>query len=324
MFGSTIIDVAIGVLFSFLAVSLFSSALMESANSLLGLRASTLKQGVQNLLNDPNFNGLAKQLYANALVNPMGPGAAAPTKNMPSYINSNHFSQALMEAVGLMSNAPTVAGLKVKTALVADPQIRDFLNGVIDRTSGDLDGMRKEIADWFDASMDRLSGEFKRWKQLWTFLIALVGALLFNLDSVRIARVLWATPALVDNLQTSKIDKQMLDDPNKVNGAVQIVDQMMQARLPAGWAPGEFLKMHVTPDECDAADAQCQATAKTTPWVYFPLAPWSLLVPALLGWLVTAVAALFGAPFWFDALQSIAQVRGAGPTPDDRKKQQGA
>ena len=38
----------------------------------------------------------------------------------------------------------------------------------------------------------------------------------------------------------------------------------------------------------------------------------------LLGWLITAVAALFGAPFWFDALQSIVRLKGAGPSPDEK------
>jgi hypothetical protein len=30
------------------------------------------------------------------------------------------------------------------------------------------------------------------------------------------------------------------------------------------------------------------------------------------GWLISAVATLFGAPFWFDALQKFVQIRGAG------------
>ena len=320
MFGSTIIDVAIGVLFSFLAVSLFSSALMESLNSALRLRASTLKQGVQQLLNDPNFSGLAKQLYANALVNPLGPGGATVSKVTPSYINSAHFAQALLEAVKMTANAPTIADLKARTAVVADPQIRDFLDGIIDRTSGDLVAMRKEIADWFDAAMDRLSGDFKRWRQLWIFLIALFGAVLFNLDCVHIARTLWTNPALVDNLQTGGIDKQLLTDPNKVGDAARLVSQMTAARLPAGWPPNRFLHLHAAVEDCDPADAQCKSDATATPWPFFLCAPWSLLGPALCGWLVTAIAALFGAPFWFDALQSIVQIKGAGPSPDDRKK----
>ena len=72
MFGSTILDVAIGVIFSFLAVSLFTSATVEAINSLLQLRAVNLKSGIMALVNDPSFDGLAKHLYAHALVSSLG------------------------------------------------------------------------------------------------------------------------------------------------------------------------------------------------------------------------------------------------------------
>ncbi len=35
------------------------------------------------------------------------------------------------------------------------------------------------------------------------------------------------------------------------------------------------------------------------------------------GWLITALASLFGAPFWFDALQQIIRLKGAGPSPSE-------
>lgn len=36
------------------------------------------------------------------------------------------------------------------------------------------------------------------------------------------------------------------------------------------------------------------------------------------GWLITALASLFGAPFWFDALQQIIRLKGAGPSPSEK------
>jgi hypothetical protein len=35
--------------------------------------------------------------------------------------------------------------------------------------------------------------------------------------------------------------------------------------------------------------------------------------------LITAFAALFGAPFWFDTLQLIIRLKGAGPSPQEKK-----
>lgn len=53
-------------------------------------------------------------------------------------------------------------------------------------------------------------------------------------------------------------------------------------------------------------------------WESIWVAPFSIWYRPVLGWLITAVAALFGAPFWFDALQSIIRLKGAGPSPDEK------
>ncbi len=39
---------------------------------------------------------------------------------------------------------------------------------------------------------------------------------------------------------------------------------------------------------------------------------------ASLGWVITALATLFGAPFWFDTLQGITRLKGAGPSPAEQ------
>jgi len=40
---------------------------------------------------------------------------------------------------------------------------------------------------------------------------------------------------------------------------------------------------------------------------------------AVLGWLVAAIATLFGAPFWFDALQRARRRTSSGPSPAEKK-----
>jgi hypothetical protein len=52
---------------------------------------------------------------------------------------------------------------------------------------------------------------------------------------------------------------------------------------------------------------------------------WSLGgLETLLGWLITAVATLFGAPFWFDALEQIIRLKGSGPSPAEKRSGTGA
>src|SRR5260370_26458313 len=104
LFGSHVLEVGAGLIFTFLAISLISGAIVEAIGSCTKLRAQTLLSGVQSLLNDHNFNALASELYAHAAINPRGPGADAPKTNIPTYIDKHQFAAAIMDITG-MSNA---------------------------------------------------------------------------------------------------------------------------------------------------------------------------------------------------------------------------
>jgi hypothetical protein len=326
VFGSTVLDVAAGIIFGFLAISLFTSAAVEAINSVLNVRVKNLQTGIMALVNDPNFTGLAKQLYAHALISPLGPGGADPLKNAPAYIDKTQFAEALLDITGLSAATPDVAAqapavqaaaeLKARVdALSAqagnvDPQLKQLL---VMRCGGDVSRLKNDLANWFDNGMDRLSGKFKRRTQWMTFVIALITAFVVNLDTIRIGTLLWEQPALAEKLRLASIKPP--SDPTTVDQAVAtgeeaiaVIDKMTQDGLPVGWAPGHFLDIQDNPGHWEAL------------WV----APPSLWYRSVLGWFITAVAALFGAPFWFDALQSVVRLKGAGPSPDEKANNRAA
>ncbi len=378
MFGSTILDVAIGLIFSFLAISLFTSATVEAINSLLQLRAVNLKSGIMALVNDPEFDDLAKRLYEHALISPLGPGrrqtpaAAAPQaavagavpavarpatdnstyvsrvkdvamfwraagpayvdiKTLPAYIDKRQFARALLDVTGLSAASaadaaaapagakPGSASLDAAIAAIKNPQMHDFIKGVADRTKGDIRAIEDEVAAWFDSAMDRVSGEFKRWTQAATFAIALASAVLFNIDSVRVGEALWEHHAIADQLlaaeqpqppqsgtappPTPAQSPTFLADDKTAFGNIQA---LLNAGLPIGWPSGHVF---------DVSDGRGDPA-----YVWFS----QTFGQSLVGWLITAFATLFGAPFWFDALQSIVRLKGAGPSPDDKTTKRAA
>jgi hypothetical protein len=323
VFGSTILDVAAGVVFGFLAISLFTSAAVEAISSLFNVRVKNLRTGIMALVNDPDFTGLAKQLYQHALVSPLGPGGADPLKNAPAYIDKMQFAEALLDITGLSAANQTsaaqapgpeaVAALKAQfEASVSDPQLKQLLQGIINRSAGDVNKVKLELANWFDNGMDRLSGEFKRQTLLMTFVIALLAAFLINLDTIRVGTLLWEQPALAEKLKSASINEPQ---PTDAKGAIETgrhlvtaINNLAQEGFPVGWAPGHFL------------DVQDDAGHWEALWV----APPSIWYRPVLGWFITAVAALFGAPFWFDALQSIVRLKGAGPSPDEKANNRAA
>ena len=105
MFGSTILEVAIGVIFVYLLFSFVSSAINEYISSLLNKRGENLFEGIKNLLNDPNFIGLAQKLYNHGLVDGISQASKDPNKpnRRPSYMPSRTFALSLLDILGSQS-----------------------------------------------------------------------------------------------------------------------------------------------------------------------------------------------------------------------------
>jgi hypothetical protein len=336
MLNSTILDVAVALVFIFLATSLAAGAAVEAVASLIKLRSTTLRAGVMDLLNDKDFNDLAAELYAHALISPRGPGlsgvrSAAPTanppaadcptptltvrgtlaasandterrqltnnltKNMPAYIEPKQFADAFADVLSLLPAAgqvPSVADLQqavnARVPASSHPQINQLLHGIILRTGGDVKLIKVELANWFDSAMDRLSGVYKRYTQVFTFVAALLISFVINADALQVAQRVWAQPSLVADLKVGATPQTLGDSK-----------WLLAKSLPFGWADGGIGYVR-------------DMDGKTVPLTT------AALGLTVLGWLITALASLFGAPFWFDALQRVTRLKGAGPSPDEK------
>lgn len=279
MFGSAILDVAMGLVFAFLMISLVTSAVTEGVASALAWRANTLLQGVKDLLNDPQFNGLALKLYNHAAVNARSTGSAQSQSELtakPSYIDAKQFATALIDVTGLLPGTSVPALQAQINTSVSDSQINEMLTGIVTRAGGNVNRVRDEIAAWFDNGMDRVAGVYKRKTQLWGFLIGFGLAIALNVDTVKIARTLWSQPMVIKGLSP----------PPGGETAQQAIAQLQGVGVPFGWGEDAIKGFKDGPN-------------------------WNWLYVAV-GWLITSVATLFGAPFWFDALQKFVQLRGAG------------
>ena len=231
MFNSTIFDVVFGLVSVFLAISLLTSALTEAVSTIVGLRARTLLTGIKQLLNDPNLSGLALNLYNHALFNPLSNGttkAGTTPAVKPSYIDPRQFALALIDAIH--QTADQAVTLDQAITKIADPQIKAALQAMFQRAKGEADAFRDELAKWFDSAMNRLSGIYKRWTKLISFVLALLVAGLFNADPIHLADTLWQRPAVA--AQLAKLD------PSSTAGADQALTllQRIEAVGPLlGW-----------------------------------------------------------------------------------------
>jgi hypothetical protein len=157
--------------------------------------------------------------------------------------------------------------------------------------------------------MDRASGWYKRWTQLTIFLIGLLLAIVFNVDTFKIVETLSndkdARAQLIAIADTYAKSKPYLPavDSTKIDTLLSKASQLVQndisktnTILGQGW-PEDYFK-------------------KTGLQKYGPKKfDYGKFFLALLGWLITALAISFGAPFWFDLLTKFINLRGAGDLP---------
>lgn len=219
MFGSTVLEVAIGLAFCYASLALVVTTLQEALAAAFKLRAGMLSDAVGRMLNDPLFVGTAHALYAHPLVNPRADPAHpdALRRAGPSYIEPANFALALTDAIRAGHGA-----LDAGIAAVPDARLRATLQTLYEQAGGDLQRFQAAVAGWFGTTMERLSGMYKRRQLLVSFLVALLLAILLNIDSIHLFQTLWQHPALAARITAA---------PGALDAAV--IDQLWT--LPIGW-----------------------------------------------------------------------------------------
>ncbi|MCA1815295.1 MAG: hypothetical protein LC746_02595, partial [Acidobacteria bacterium] len=233
MFGSTVIDVAIGMIFVYLLLSLLCSAIKEYIEAKwLQYRSQNLWQGIQLLLNGEIREGLKKPDTRAAMPGVSSPPAAAPAEKLdiasllynhglvralyqdaerlPSYIPSRTFALALWNLASDATGGTDTRDLaQIKQAIndyIPNAALRQSLVTMIDAADNDFDRAVKNVEDWYDAAMDRVSGWYKRHTQFVLLAIGCATALFINADSVNIARALIQDKALREVLVADATD----------------------------------------------------------------------------------------------------------------------
>jgi hypothetical protein len=173
-------------------------------------------------------------------------------------------------------------------AKALDGPIGDFLESVVADARGDVEKLRSSLENGFDEVMDRASGWYKRKVQIALLVIALVVALLANADTFAVGDRLLRDDALraaVVAKATARSEAQGDARPS-IDEIAGRVDNVKDLGLPLGWSkenrPKEFWR-----------------------------GLWKLL-----GLLLTVAALSLGAPFWFDLIGKVANVRGVGDRED--------
>jgi hypothetical protein len=374
MLGSKILDVAIGLIFVYIIVSIICTAVREGIETWLKTRAAYLEHGIRVLLQDGTGEKLAKDLYEHPLIDGlfMGkykPGSTNTTDrpvhggNLPSYIPSKSFASALLD---LAARGPVKEGSvdrygppisldairrNVTRTIPGNTKVQRIILHAVDTAEGDLDKAQKAIEDWYDSSMDRVSGWYKRSTQYILLCIGLVVAVGMNIDSVAVVDQLYRSDAQREavvaaatraaerynaaNSTTTTTDTTGTTAPAKpVPGAPSGAAPPTTTPATTGTATAGGTTTAAADDKKKKNEAAAQALGgKGTPYddakaaladlhlpigwdkasLYFHCPPKGKFlhdaVYPWLGWILTAIAASLGAPFWFDILNKVMVIR---------------
>lgn len=381
MTASTIVDIAIGMSFVFVLLSVMASAVTEAISGVFSLRALTLRQAIERLLKDQT---LTRKLYEHPLID----GLTKDDDSDPAYIPSDLFARALVDVIARWDDtadkaaAPAGGGVfRIFAALVqrnarrriakalsaAEPpkkagqkgattleefrkrlaeagnfneDTRAAVSALLDEGSiKTLEEAHERLAAWFDRSMESVSGWYKRSVQVLISSVAVVLAVGLNVD----------TFVLVDSLSRDAVLRASVAaaiDAEVKNGSAQFrtAEAMVQAKKaeaqpPAPDAPDALAIEPMKTEErirTQVVDIKRGLDTLTLP-VGWPESGPLLCRPGadgspcdkralpvsfggwlrrLGGWIFTAIAISLGAPFWFDLLNKLINLRAAAPPPE--------
>ena len=339
--GLDMLDVAIGVVFVFLLVSLIASAIAEMIEVWLKRRSTDLEKGIRELLSEKE--DLVAALYNHPLIQSLYKGddyaRAKAKRDLPSYIPARSFALAAFDLLFPQGSPPpaddAIAQSVVKStdALQAyvdahptsskkvtieelGPKLATVVLNMIKEAKGDAEKIRQSLETWFNSSMDRVSGWYKRWNHEILIGIGILLAIVFNIDTVLITQSLSVDKSLRDAaVQTavaySKSNAQLpaaSTDTQELDKRIRSYQQTFHSLgLPVGWT-------------ADWDNWQRAQQAKQDWTDYWP----KVALGHLLGWIITAFAVSMGAPFWFDMLNKIVVIRSTvkpqEKSPDEQPK----
>ena len=287
-----ILEVAIGLVLTWLIISVGTVEVQDIVNKLLNRRAKFLEQSILEMFcNDQSF---VDQLYEQPVIKALYKKNIFGKPVKPDYIPNEAFAEAAFE---IFVSLGTKAGELPEDAVSLEhiiqqiedinnknPELGYFAKRLIPdldmtesvaklRTATDKVAQFKNNAEgWFDNTMTKASYWYKDKAKAAAFVIGFVLAAAFNVDSIQITEQLWREPTLRQSL----IAQAQIADVNTGPASVAELEEYYQdLKLPVGWEADNL-----------------------------PLTIWDWL-SKVIGFLISGLAAMQGAPFWFDMLRKL-------------------
>jgi hypothetical protein len=307
---TALVDVAIGLSVIFMGTALLVTIVNEYISQLFRLRASELTRNLATLLNAPELKTLVEK---NAAFKPL----LDMTNQVRTYVDPIILAQvmvgSLRETAAQTGTAPVASMAELVGAIDKLPasSIKSAL-WTLAQSATSVDKFVKGVSIWVDRSLIVLGEGYKQRMRLITLLLGFAIAIAFNVDTLNMAQRLYGDKELRDQLSVAaeqyvqKVSPEVFDRCNKLTPE--------DRKKAAECEPIQRMAASIT--QRGATFAKLPIGWDTADWATTDGTIWGL---RFLGWIMTALAISLGAPFWFDALNRVVNVRHGISRPSPQK-----
>ncbi len=369
MISTIVIDIVIGLIFIYLLYSLLATLIQEIISTNFSFRSKVLEKGIIRMLEDDNHfkmrilslaklfrkrkdetgsGKLSTVFYDHPLIKFLGENKF---HSKPSYIKKSTFSKVVVDLLrgDKLKPGDDIQSLiqksldDQKTAIgniSIDPQTLSFLKSIWVDAKGDIEKFKVLIEDWFDETMDRVSGWYKKYIQVVLMIIGLTIAVVFDVDTIDIVRKLEKDPKLREQLvqqadafieahpnldqelqkekaENAELVKTLAGKDSDADSLKEVMDaesKMAYEKLKTRRDSLFNAATELVKDDLAKANNLLGNQIWSYKWEGFPN-----FLQSLFGWFLTALAISLGAPFWFDMLNKLMKLRSSVASGSNKK-----
>lgn len=329
MLNNPALEIVLGLVFIYALYSMFATAITELFSTWISLRAWNLKRGIKRMLDDNDKVIFSEDFFNQPEIRFLGRKRLWSDKErFPSYIKPSTFSKALLNTLKdhykAEGSVEELSGV-MKSDIIAElNSLKDLISKRIENMEKDKDVSVKKLAEelkpdkyglkqtkkfiynlleeagnesrfktlaenWFNETMERAIGWYKKWTQLITLCAGLLLAYGFNVDTIAIASKLSHEGKA--RTEMLRVASEFVGQTEADTSQTKKIDEKVGRLLSEIDTTGSVLAINRV-NYCDAGPKEIGSN--------------------ILGCFITAIALSLGSPFWFDLLSKLVKLRGAG------------
>ena len=276
MFGIEAINVVISLIFIYLLFSLFVSIVNQIISDIFNTRGNQLFESIKELIGEKGIQELNKDPRISVLVRSGSVISTAKTelselknKRFPNYIPESLFGEIIAD--------------------IDNTKLGGLLGKLTDDVNKDIRNKKEQVQEAFEITLLKTRESYKRNIKLLTFFIGLLVTVSFNVDSIQIF-------------------KELAKNPETAAQMAELAESYIAQHDSLNIPESESIKeLKVELDNLYTSQIRGINSSMGIGWDNYPMeGNWFYRI---IGWLITTLALSLGAPFWFDMLKKVINIK---------------